>query len=95
MLCAVIDQWIEDSIAALLQPIVAVTTLFDPHAILIGGRLPDWLLQRLTQGLSEALAGIELPARPAIRPARRAQDAPPSVRRCCPSWTGCCPPTPS
>ena len=72
MLCAVIDQWIEDSIAALLQPIIAVTTLFDPHAILIGGRLPGWLLERLSVGLTEALAGVELPARPpSVPPAAR------------------------
>ena len=76
ILCAVIDQWIADSIRSLTQPFVAVTTLFDPDAILIGGRLPGWLLDRLAEGLREALAGIELPARPAIRPARMAQDAP-------------------
>ena len=76
ILAAVIDQWIDDSIAALLQPIVAVTTLFDPDAILIGGRLPGRLLSRLADGLSEGLAGVELPVRPAIRPARTAQDAP-------------------
>ncbi|WP_343528234.1 ROK family transcriptional regulator [Sphingomonas sp.] len=73
---AVIDQWIADSIDALTQPFVAVTTLFDPDAILIGGRLPCRLLHRLAEGLRQALAAIELPARPAIRPARMAQDAP-------------------
>ncbi|MEG3092387.1 ROK family transcriptional regulator [Sphingomonas sp. PB1R3] len=76
MLCAVLDRWIVDSIAALTQPFVAVTTLFDPDAILIGGRLPIWLLDRLARGLDQALAEIELPVRPAIRPARRAHDAP-------------------
>ncbi len=75
-LSAVLNQWIADSIASLIQPFVAVTTLFDPHAILIGGRLPAWLLNRLAEGLRQALAGIELPARPVIRPARTAQDAP-------------------
>ncbi len=75
-LSAILDPWIADSIASLVQPFVAVTTLFDPHAILIGGRLPAWLLDRLAEGLRKALAGIELPARPIIRAARTAQDAP-------------------
>ena len=34
------------------------------------------MLSRLADGLSEGLAGVELPVRPAIRPARTAQDAP-------------------
>ncbi|MET3436809.1 ROK family protein [Sphingomonas sp. 1185] len=76
VVCAVIDQWVQDSVAALTQPFVAVTTLFDPDAILIGGRLPGWLIVRLADGLKQALAAIELPARPEIRPARMAQDAP-------------------
>ena len=76
LLCAVLDRWIVDSITALVHPVVAVTTLFDPDAILIGGRLPLWLLDRLADGLRQALAGIELPVRPDIRPARRAHDAP-------------------
>lgn len=75
-LAAVLDQWVVDSIASLTQPFVAVTTLFDPHAILIGGRLPPEILRRLAEGLDQAIAGIELPARPVIRPAHTAQDAP-------------------
>ena len=73
---AVIDQWIADSVAALVQPLVAVTTLFDPDAILIGGRLPADLNTRLAAAIGEALAAIDLPTRPDIRPAHMAQDAP-------------------
>lgn len=73
---AVIDQWIADSVAALVQPLVAVTTLFDPDAILIGGRLPADLNARLAAAIGEALAAIDLPTRPDIRPAHMAQDAP-------------------
>ena len=56
---AVIDQWIADSVAALVQPLVAVTTLFDPDAILIGGRLPADLNTRLAAAIGEDTGTLE------------------------------------
>ncbi|MET4897884.1 ROK family protein [Sphingomonadaceae bacterium jetA1] len=73
---ATIDQWIADSVRALLPPFVAIANLFDPDAILIGGRLPLPLIRRLSSALAGAMAAIDLPTHPAIRPAHAAEDAP-------------------
>ena len=73
---AVIDQWLTDSIEALGQPLVAIACLFDPDAVLIGGRLPMPLVERLATGLTERLAGTRLPVRTPVLPATMAQDAP-------------------
>ena len=71
-----IDQWLTDSIEALGQPLVAIACLFDPDAVLIGGRLPMPLVERLATGLTERLAGTRLPVRTPVLPATMAQDAP-------------------
>lgn len=73
---AVIAAWIADAVRALVQPCVAITCLFDPDAILIGGRLPGPLIARLAERLTAALDGVSLPTRARIMPAAMAQDAP-------------------
>ncbi|VVT21951.1 ROK family protein [Sphingomonas sp. EC-HK361] len=73
---AVIDRWIEDSVRALTSPLVAINCLLDPDAILIGGRLPLPLIERLAAELTAALGALPLPAHAVIRPAVMAQDAP-------------------
>jgi len=72
----VIDRWLADSIDALVQPMIAITCLFDPDAVLIGGRLPMPVITRLAAGLSERLAGARLPVHTPILPATTALDAP-------------------
>ena len=72
----VIDQWLADSIDALAQPMIAITCLFDPDAVLIGGRLPMPVITRLAVGLTERLTKARLPVHTPILPATMAQDAP-------------------
>ncbi|WP_347304648.1 ROK family transcriptional regulator (plasmid) [Croceibacterium sp. TMG7-5b_MA50] len=72
----VVDRWIADAARSLMAPLVAVQCLLDPDAILLGGRLPMPLMQRLAAALESALADVPLPARAAILPATMAEDAP-------------------
>ena len=73
---AVIDAWLHDCARALTAPLVAINCLINPDAILIGGRLPMPLIQRLSAGLTTALQDIKLPSRAKILPAVMAEDAP-------------------
>lgn len=73
---AVVEQWIGDAVRALSAPVVAINCLLNPDAILIGGRLPMPLIERLAERLTMAIAAIPLPSRAAIMPAVMAQDAP-------------------
>lgn len=75
-LAAVIDGWLSDAVRALTAPLVAINCLLDPDAILIGGRLPVPLIQRLAEGLTAALDAVPQPSRAKIMPAVMAQDAP-------------------
>ena len=72
----IVDRWLDDAVRALTGPLVAVNCLLDPNAVLIGGRLPVALIERLAEGLTTALAALDLPARAKIMPAIMAQDAP-------------------
>ncbi len=73
---SIIDTWIADAVQSLFAPLVAINFLLDPDAILIGGRLPMPLIERLASGLSAALEAVPQPSRAAIMPAVMAQDAP-------------------
>ena len=73
---AVVERWLIDAVRALTVPLIAINCLIDPDAILIGGRLPAHLVERLADGLTEALAAIALPSHAKIMPAVMAQDAP-------------------
>jgi len=73
---AVVDAWLTDAIRALTAPLVAISCLIDPDAVLIGGRLPIALVERLSAGLQAAQAGMALPSRAPILPASMAEDAP-------------------
>lgn len=72
----VIDRWLADSVEALVQPMIAISCLLDPDAVLIGGRLPMPLIERLAAGLTARLAATRLPVRAPVLPAAMAQDAP-------------------
>lgn len=71
-----VDQWVADATRALCGPLVAVSCLLDPDAILIGGRLPLPLIQRLSARIDAALAEIPMPNRVPVQPAQMAADAP-------------------
>lgn len=75
-LAPVVDGWLADAVRALTAPLVAINCLLDPDAILIGGRLPMPLIERLADGLTAALDAVPQPSRAKIMPAVMAQDAP-------------------
>ncbi len=72
----VVAGWLADAVRALTAPLVAINCLLDPDAILIGGRLPMPLIDRLAAGLTAALDSVPQPSRAKIMPAVMAQDAP-------------------
>lgn len=71
----VIASWIADATRSLHTPLVAVNCLLNPAAILIGGRLPLPLTERLAAALETALADAPIPSRAPILPATEAEDA--------------------
>lgn len=73
---AVVDQWLADAVRSLVQPLIAINCLINPDAVLIGGRLPLPLIERLAADLNRELASVPLPARAPVMPADMAQDAP-------------------
>lgn len=75
---AIADRWVEDAARQLCTPLDAVNCLINPAVILVGGRLPAWLVERLAERVNAALAEAQTHA-PAIAPVLRAQlseDAP-------------------
>ena len=75
---AIIDAWVEASVDALIDTVLAINCLVNPEAVLIGGRLPagivDQLATRLNQRLESHAGNV-----PAIAPVSRAalsDDAP-------------------
>jgi predicted NBD/HSP70 family sugar kinase len=75
-IAAVVDRWLADAVRVLTAPLVAINCLLDPDAVLIGGRLPMPLIERLAVGLAAALNAVPQPSRARIMPAVMAQDAP-------------------
>ncbi|PNU02245.1 ROK family transcriptional regulator [Novosphingobium guangzhouense] len=71
----VLDRWLEDATRALTPPLLNINYLIDPHAIILGGRLPDFLADVLIQRLNERLASMSLPATAPIMRAAMAEDA--------------------
>jgi predicted NBD/HSP70 family sugar kinase len=75
---AIVDRWIHESAAALLQSCIAINCLIDPEAILIGGRLPAELVDQLAAALNERMATCkdQIPAIAPVARALTADDAP-------------------
>lgn len=74
---AVVEQWIDQAAAQLVEPLVAINCLINPVAVLIGGRLPASAVEQLAARLNAALAArAELPALAPVRRAMLAEDAP-------------------
>ncbi|WP_298193885.1 ROK family transcriptional regulator [Novosphingobium sp.] len=71
------DEWIEECARAMVQPLVAVNLLINPGVVLVGGRLPMPLLERLTQRTNLFLrsGGRDCPAIAPVMPAALAEDA--------------------
>lgn len=75
---AIVDAWVEDAATALLPALTAVSCLINPDAILVSGRLPDAILDRLARCVHDKLAALD-PSIPAAAPVSRAtlsRDAP-------------------
>ncbi len=74
----IVDRWIHESTEALVDSFVAINCLINPEAILIGGRLPAALVDRLAISLNQRMASFAAQI-PAIAPVARAltsDDAP-------------------
>jgi predicted NBD/HSP70 family sugar kinase len=75
---AVINAWVEASVDSLIDTMLAINCLVNPEAILIGGRLPADIVDRLAARLNQRLVS-HVGSVPAIAPVARAalsDDAP-------------------
>jgi predicted NBD/HSP70 family sugar kinase len=75
---AIVDAWVETSVDALLETLLAINCLINPQAVLIGGRLPSSIVEELARRLNERLQPYAA-TMPAIAPVERAvmsDDAP-------------------
>jgi len=74
----IVEAWIATSAEALEDAFVAINCLLNPEAILIGGRLPASLVDRLARRLNERLRSFEskLPSVAPIARASMSDDAP-------------------
>jgi len=73
---AVLERWLDDATRALIPPLVNINGLIDPHAIILGGRLPGHVLQALIERLNVSFSSMRLPATAPIFQAKMAQDGP-------------------
>jgi predicted NBD/HSP70 family sugar kinase len=74
----IVVRWIDECTEALVDSFVAINCLINPEAILIGGRLPAALVDRLAASLNRRMAAFAAQI-PAIAPVARAltsDDAP-------------------
>jgi predicted NBD/HSP70 family sugar kinase len=73
-----IDRWIGECTEALVAPFVSINCLIDPEAILIGGRLPANLIDRLAGSLNARMAAFagQIPAIAPVARALTSEDAP-------------------
>jgi predicted NBD/HSP70 family sugar kinase len=72
----IIERWIEDAAQSLIEPLIAVSCLIDPGAVLIGGRLPATLVDALVERLNVMLADSRLPSPARVVRAAMSDDAP-------------------
>jgi predicted NBD/HSP70 family sugar kinase len=68
---SIVEAWITLSAETLIAPLLAVNCLINPEAVLIGGRLPAPLVDRLATALNERLQA-HAGSFPAIAPVARA-----------------------
>lgn len=75
---AVVERWVDEAARALVPALTGVNCLLNPSAILVGGRLPDRVLDALA-ATAQAMLAATAPGIPAHAPIRRAtlsRDAP-------------------
>jgi predicted NBD/HSP70 family sugar kinase len=74
----VVDAWIEECTGALAAAFISINCLIDPEAILIGGRLPTDLIDRLAASLNARMASFAelIPAVAPVARAHTSDDAP-------------------
>jgi predicted NBD/HSP70 family sugar kinase len=75
---ALVESWLDLAAEFLTEPLLAVSWLVNPAAILLGGRLPAALVERLAERLTDNLRH-RAPLAPVLAPVRRAamsEDAP-------------------
>jgi predicted NBD/HSP70 family sugar kinase len=73
-----VNAWLDDATSALVPALTAINCLINPAVVLIGGRLPDAVLDRLAADTHRKLRDMA-PKMPATAPMRRAtlsRDAP-------------------
>ncbi len=73
-----VEAWVDLAADLLTEPLLAVSWLVNPAAILLGGRLPGALVERLADRLTDSLRR-RAPLAPVLAPVRRAamaEDAP-------------------
>ena len=73
---AIVERWTEDAAQSLIEPLIAVSCLVDPGAVLIGGRLPAGLVDALVDRLNAMLADTALPSPARVMRAAMSDDAP-------------------
>jgi predicted NBD/HSP70 family sugar kinase len=71
-----VRQWLDDAARSLVQPLVAVNCLVNPAAVLVGGRLPEPLIDSLIARLVPKLAHANVPAVAPMMRASTSSDAP-------------------
>jgi predicted NBD/HSP70 family sugar kinase len=74
----IVNAWVDTSVEALLDVLLAINCLINPQAVLIGGRLPASIVEELARRLNERLQSYAA-TMPAIAPVERAvmsDDAP-------------------
>jgi predicted NBD/HSP70 family sugar kinase len=74
----VVARWIRECTEALVPTFITLNCLINPEAILIGGRLPPTLIDRLAAAINERMRVLnqQVPAIAPVRRARTAADAP-------------------
>jgi predicted NBD/HSP70 family sugar kinase len=74
----VITAWIAEAAVMLVDPMIAVNCLLNPQAVLVGGRLPEPIIDALVAAMADALAvhASDMPSVAPIRRAEMAADAP-------------------
>jgi len=75
---AIVDAWVEDAVDSLLSPMISINCLFNPQAILVGGRLPASIVENLATRLNQKLhaSSAKMPAIAPVARAALSDDAP-------------------
>lgn len=73
---ASVDRWIDDAARMLCTPVEAINCLINPAMILLGGRLPEAMLDRLGQRVNERMSEHAAPATAPLARALLSKDAP-------------------